>query len=83
MSIIEQNENIYKVLGFSDWEAEELQLRSSLMKFLMAYVREKKLSLEAASRLFNIEVINMSHLLNGRMDLFSTKGLLKMLEKIE
>ncbi|MBS0358789.1 MAG: XRE family transcriptional regulator [Proteobacteria bacterium] len=69
--------------GFSNWEAEELRLRSSLMKFLMAYVREKKVSLEAISRIFNIEVTNISHLLNGCIDLFSTKGLLKMLEKIE
>ncbi|MBS0359558.1 MAG: hypothetical protein JSS53_09830 [Proteobacteria bacterium] len=83
VSEIEEDESIFKVIGFSDWEAKELQLRSAILNFLLEYIKNKKLSSEEASRFFSVEINTIDRILSGRIDSLGMDLLLSILGKIE
>ncbi|MBS0358567.1 MAG: hypothetical protein JSS53_04800 [Proteobacteria bacterium] len=79
---VKKGDNIFKTLGFNDFEGEELQLRSSMMNVLINYVKKSNLTEELASKKFNVPIEVIKNALAGRIDLVKTEELLPILGKI-
>lgn len=78
----ESSDNIFKVLGFNAFEAEDLQLRSSMMRVLMSYMEKSDLTEEQAGKFFNTPIEVIKNILNGRIDVVKTEELLPMIDKM-
>lgn len=71
--------NVFRDLGFSPREAENLRLRSDLMMRLNRIIQSAGLTQAAAARLLGVTQPRISDLTRGRIDRFSVDGLLEML----
>lgn len=71
--------NVFRDLGFSTQEAENLRLRSELMIQIQNVVERRRLTQAAAAKLFGVTQPRISDLVRGRIDLFSLDMLVKML----
>ena len=73
--------NVFRDLGFSDGEAENLRIRSELMTRLRKLIEDDDLTQAQAARLLGVTQPRVSDLVRGRIELFSIDTLVNMLAK--
>ena len=71
--------NVFRDLGFSSPEAENLRIRSELIARLRKVIAREGLTQAAAARLFGVSQPRVSDLVRGKIERFSVDGLLAML----
>ena len=73
--------NVFRDLGFSDAEAENLRIRSELMARLRSLIEKEGLTQARAARLLGVSQPRVSDLVRGKIDLFSIDALVNMLAR--
>ncbi len=73
--------NVFRDLGFSKEESENLRIRSELMARLTRLIEERGLTQAGAAKIFGVSQPRVSDLVRGKMDLFSIDALVVMLAK--
>ena len=71
--------NVYRDLGFSPEEAENLRARSDLMIELTKIIKARRLTQAAAAKLLGVTQPRISDLMRGRIDRFSIDSVIEML----
>ena len=71
--------NVFKDLGFSEEEAENLKIRADLMIELTKLIEAQALTQGAAAKLLGVTQPRVSDLMRGKIDRFSVDGLIEML----
>lgn len=71
--------NVYRDLGFSPEETENLRARSDLMIELTKIIKARRLTQAAAAKLLGVTQPRISDLMRGRIDRFSIDSLVEML----
>lgn len=71
--------NVFKHLGFSAEEAENLRIRSDLMIRLGDLIKGRGLTQVEAAKLFDVSQPRVSDLVRGKIDRFSIDTLVAML----
>ena len=71
--------NVFRDLGFSAEEAENLKVRADLMIQLTKLIQAKGLTQARAARLLGVTQPRVSDLVRGKIDRFSIDGLVEML----
>ncbi len=79
--VVNQDQNIFEVLGRNPEEAANLLIRSQLMGELKQYILDNNLSLRKAAVFFEVTHPRISDLLQGRIDKFGIDYLVNMLTK--
>lgn len=75
----ERSSSVWDALVDSPEEAENLRLRSKLMRVLTKTVRSWDLPQKDAARQLNVTQPRLSELLNGKIDKFSLDALVNLL----
>jgi len=70
--------NVFLDLGFSKAEAENLRLRSQLMREIDAYYRQSGLTQAAAAKALGLTQPRLNALLKGRLSQFSLDALVNI-----
>ena len=70
--------NVFRDMGFSKAEAENLRLRSQLMREIDAYFREGGMTQAAAARALGLTQPRLNALLKGRLHQFSLDALVSI-----
>ena len=73
------NGNVFRDLGFSKDEAENLKIRTNLMIRLSKLIETRRLTQAQAARLFEVTQPRISDLVRGKIDRFSIDTLVAML----
>lgn len=73
--------NVFRDLGFSTEDAENLRIRSELMARLAKLIEERGLTQAAAAKVFGVTQPRVSDLVRGKIDRFSIDILVVMLAK--
>lgn len=73
--------NVFRDLGFSSEEAENLRIRSEMMVRLARVIDDRGLTQAEAARIFGVTQPRVSDLVRGKIDLFSIDMLVNMLAK--
>ena len=71
--------NVFRDLGFSENEAENLRVRSDLMIKLSKLIEERGLTQAQAAKLLGVTQPRISDLKRGKIQLFSVDSLIEML----
>ena len=71
--------NVFRDLGFSAEEAENLKVRADLMIQLTKLIQARGLTQARAARLLGVTQPRVSDLVRGKIDRFSIDGLVEML----
>ena len=71
--------NVFRDLGFSADEAENLRVRSDLMLDLQRLIEKRGLAQAQAAKLLGVTQPRISDLLRGKIQLFSVDSLIEML----
>lgn len=71
--------NVFRDLGFSKPEAENLKIRTDLMIRLSKLIDGRRLTQAEAARLFGVTQPRISDLVRGKIDRFSIDTLVAML----
>ena len=71
--------NVFRDLGFSVAEAENLRIRSAIMNALIAQIEKKRLTQARAAKLLGVTQPRISDLTRGKIQLFSIDTLVNML----
>ena len=71
--------NIFRDLGFSEQQAENLRIRSELMIRLSKLIEDRGFTQAEAARLLGVTQPRISHLMRGKIQLFSIDSLIEML----
>jgi len=71
--------NVFRDLGFSEEEAENLKIRADLMIELTGLIEAQGLTQVAAAKLLGVTQPRISDLMRGKIDRFSVDGLIEML----
>lgn len=71
--------NVFRDLGFSSEEAENLRIRSELMARLSRVIQDHGLTQREAAKLLGVTQPRVSDLVRGKIDLFSIDSLVLML----
>ena len=71
--------NVFRDLGFSRQEAENLKIRTNLMIRLSKVIETRRLTQGEAARLFRVTQPRVSDLVRGKIDRFSIDTLVAML----
>jgi predicted XRE-type DNA-binding protein len=74
--------NVFRDLGFSADEAEHLLIRADLLIQLQKAIASRGLTQAKAATILKVTQPRVSDLLRGRIDLFSTDGLIDMLARL-
>lgn len=74
--------NVYRDLGFSQDESQDLIVRSTLMRELKKRIEHLDLTQAKAARLLEVTQPRVSDLIRGKISLFSTEMLIGMLAKL-
>ena len=77
-----KSSNVFADLGFSPAEAENLRIRSAMMRTLVAHIRENKLTQARAAKLMGITQPRVSDLMRGKIQLFSIDNLVTLLSAV-
>jgi predicted XRE-type DNA-binding protein len=72
-------DNVFRDLGFSEDEAENLKVRADLMIELTKLIERKELSQAPAAKLLGVTQSRIGDLLRGKIDRFSVDSLIEML----
>ena len=70
--------NVFRDLGFSGAEAENLRLRAELMMRIEDYFRQSGLTQSDAARQLGLTQPRLNALLKGKLDLFSLDSLVNI-----
>jgi predicted XRE-type DNA-binding protein len=81
MGVTKSSGNVFKDLGFESGEAENLRLRSKLMRELEKLIRDSGLTQSEAAEFLGIQQSRVSDLVRGKIDRFSIDALVKLLAK--
>ena len=71
--------NVFRDLGFSTEDAENLRIRSELMARLATLIEERGLTQADAAKVFGVTQPRVSDLVRGKIDRFSIDTLVTML----
>ena len=71
--------NVFRDLGFSEDEAENLRIRADLMIELTKLIEAQELTQAAAAKLLGVTQPRVSDLMRGKIDRFSVDSLIEML----
>jgi predicted XRE-type DNA-binding protein len=71
--------DVFTDLGFAPAEAENLRIRSAMMRALVTFIREKKLTQARAAKLLGVTQPRVSDLIRGKIHLFSIDSLVILL----
>ena len=71
--------NVFRDLGFSREESENLKIRANLMIRLSKLIDTRRLTQAQAARLFGVTQPRVSDLVRGKIDRFSIDTLVAML----
>jgi predicted XRE-type DNA-binding protein len=71
--------DVFADLGFTPAEAENLRIRSAMMRALVSFIREKKLTQAQAANLLGVTQPRISDLVRGKIHLFSIDNLVVLL----
>jgi predicted XRE-type DNA-binding protein len=71
--------SVFSDLGFSPAEAENLRIRSAMMRALVSFIRQNELTQARAAKLFGISQPRISDLMRGKIHLFSIDNLVTLL----
>jgi predicted XRE-type DNA-binding protein len=76
---LKAHNSVFDDLGFEPEEAENLRIRSAMMRALIGFIRKKKLTQERAAELLGATQPRISDLMRGKIHLFSIDSLVNML----
>ena len=76
---LKRNADVFLDLGFAPAEAENLRIRSAMMRTLVAVIRKRKLTQNAAAELLGVTQPRVSDLMRGKIHLFSIDSLVRLL----
>src|SRR5712691_7143814 len=79
MGVRRSSGNVFRDLGFSDDETENLRVCSDLMICLSKLIEERGLTQAQAARLFGVTQPRISDVMRGKIRLFSVDSLIEML----
>ena len=79
MKIERGSGNVFRDIGFSPEEAQNLHLRSELMTRVEQFVKRSGVTQTAAARALGITQPRLNDLLRGKIDKFSLDALVNML----
>lgn len=71
--------NVFKDIGFSDSEAQNLLLRAELMLRVQKFVEQSGLTQQGAAKLLGVTQPRLNQLLKHKIELFSLDALVNML----
>lgn len=71
--------NVFRDIGFSEQEAQNLALRSDLMIRIEEFVKRSGLTQKEAAARFGVTQPRLNDLLKGKIDKFSLDALVNML----
>jgi predicted XRE-type DNA-binding protein len=71
--------DVFSDLGFNAAEAENLRIRSAMMRALVAFIRKSELTQARAAKVFGISQPRISDLIRGKIHLFSIDNLVILL----
>lgn len=74
--------NVFKDLGFSEEEAENLRLRSEMMVALRRHIERKKMTQKQAAGYFGVTQPRISDLMRGKIGKFTIDMLVNMLAAV-
>lgn len=74
--------NVFRDLGFSKEESEHLLVRADLLIQVQKTIASRDLRQAEAAKVLRVTQPRVSDLLRGRIDLFSTDGLIDMLARL-
>ena len=75
LKITRSSGNVFRDMGFSKAEAENLRLRSALMRQIDAYYRESGMTQAAAAKTLGLTQPRLNALLKGKLHQFSLDAL--------
>lgn len=70
-----QGGDVFSDLGFNAAEAENLRIRSAMMRALVSFIRKNELTPARAAKVFGISQPRISDLMRGKIYLFSIDDL--------
>jgi predicted XRE-type DNA-binding protein len=79
MRIERSSGNVFRDLGFTDIEAENLRIRADLMISLSKLIDDRRLTQAQAAKLLGVTQPRISALVRGKIQLFSVDSLMEML----
>src|SRR5712691_4696735 len=79
MRVHRSSGNVFRDLGFTDDEAENLRVRSDLMMSLSKLIEDRSLTQAQAAKLLGVTQPRISDLMRGKIQLFSVDSLIEML----
>jgi predicted XRE-type DNA-binding protein len=71
--------DVFSDLGFNAAEAENLRIRSAMMRALVAFIRKNELTQARGAKVFGISQPRISDLIRGKIHLFSIDNLVILL----
>ena len=71
--------DVFSDLGFNAADAENLRIRSAMMRALVSYIRKSGLTQARAARTLGISQPRISDLMRGKIHLFSIDNLVILL----
>ena len=71
--------NVFRDLGYSPEDADNLRVRSELMISLTGLIESRGLTQAQAAKLLGVSQPRISDLMRGKIQLFSVDGLIEML----
>ena len=74
--------NVFRDLGFTEAESQDLVIRSKLMRELKRRIEQLELTQAKAAQLTGVTQPRISDLARGKISLFSTETLVGMLAKL-
>jgi predicted XRE-type DNA-binding protein len=78
MTVVKPSENLFKVLGFPDGEAEVMLMRSDLMIDLRLWIEKSGLTQAAIAQKLGITQSRVSDLVRGRWEKFNLEMLITL-----
>lgn len=75
--------NVFEDVGFPRAEAVHLLIRTDLMLQIARVLKTRKLTQARAAKLLKVSQPRISHLVRGRVELFSIDALVEMLTRLE
>jgi predicted XRE-type DNA-binding protein len=70
---------VFSDLGFSPAEAENLRIRSAMMRALVSFIRQNELTQARTAKLLGVSQPRISDLIRGKIRLFSIDNLVTLL----
>jgi len=71
--------DVFSDLGFNPAEAENLRIRSAMMRALVVFIRKNEMTQARAAKVFGISQPRISDLMRGKIHLFSIDNLVILL----